>query len=245
MDLLIVPFMLAIIGISFTLLLDVRQQAIEDRRAVREQRLENQRAQVIRETEDNRAQNEAVQAYLDAMDTLLKDESLRDSDATFIDRGLAQARTTTLIATLDAARNRIMTRFLRDLDLTPPPVSILREADLAGAELTGAILERADLFDANLKNADLRNADLRGADLSSARLSGADLTGANLTDANLTHANLTHANLSEAEGWTTEQLSAAKSLEGATMPDGQTLKNNKMPNEPTYEEWHKDKEGRG
>jgi hypothetical protein len=35
------------------------------------------------------------------------------------------------------------------------------------------------------------------------------------------------------------------SLEGATMPDGQTLKSDKMPHRPTFEEWLKDKEGRG
>jgi hypothetical protein len=42
-----------------------------------------------------------------------------------------------------------------------------------------------------------------------------------------------------------EQLAAARSLEGATMPDGQTLKSDKMPHGPTFEEWLKDKEGRG
>jgi len=29
------------------------------------------------------------------------------------------------------------------------------------------------------------------------------------------------------------------------MPDGQTLKSDKMPHRPTFEEWLKDKEGRG
>lgn len=194
MDLLVVPFMLAIIGISFTLLLDMRQQAIEDRRAARDQRLENQRAQVVRETEEDRAQNEAVQAYLDAMDALLRDTDLRGNDATFINRGLAQARTTTIIATLDAERNRIVTRFLRNLGLTPPPVSILDDADLAGAELAGALLDGADLSGADLHGADLRGADLKNTDLSS-------------------------ANLSHAKGVTEKQLQQqVKTLEGAIMP---------------------------
>jgi uncharacterized protein YjbI with pentapeptide repeats len=52
-----------------------------------------------------------------------------------------------------------------------------------------------------------------GADLSNANLSGANLKGADVTE---------------------EQLDQAKSLEGATMPNGQK-----------YEEWLKDKEGRG
>jgi hypothetical protein len=40
-------------------------------------------------------------------------------------------------------------------------------------------------------------------------------------------------------------LTAARYLEGATMPDGQTLKSDKMPHGPTFEEWLKHKEGRG
>jgi uncharacterized protein YjbI with pentapeptide repeats len=52
-----------------------------------------------------------------------------------------------------------------------------------------------------------------GADLSNANLSGANLKGANVTE---------------------EQLAKCKSLEGATMPNGQK-----------YEDWIKDNEGRG
>ena len=54
---------------------------------------------------------------------------------------------------------------------------------------------------------------MRGADLSNADLSGANLKGANVTE---------------------ERLAKCKSLEGATMPNGQK-----------YEEWLKSKEGHG
>jgi uncharacterized protein YjbI with pentapeptide repeats len=60
-------------------------------------------------------------------------------------------------------------------------------------------------------------------------LSGADPIGANLSG----------ADLSDAVGVTNEQLSAAASLEGATMPDGQTLRGDKTPNGPTLEDWIK------
>jgi hypothetical protein len=42
-------------------------------------------------------------------------------------------------------------------------------------------------------------------------------------------------------------LSAASSLEGATMPDGQTLRGDKTPNGPTFEDWlqSKDRKGNG
>jgi uncharacterized protein YjbI with pentapeptide repeats len=51
--------------------------------------------------------------------------------------------------------------------------------------------------------------------------------------ADLREANMGSANLSQAKGWTENQLAAAKSLEGATMPNGQK-----------YEDWVRDKESR-
>jgi uncharacterized protein YjbI with pentapeptide repeats len=70
--------------------------------------------------------------------------------------------------------------------------------------------ERADLQDADLEGADLKVADLRGTNLNGTNLSRANLQGARVTQ---------------------EQLEAAYSLEGATMPNGQK-----------YEDWLKDKE---
>jgi uncharacterized protein YjbI with pentapeptide repeats len=49
--------------------------------------------------------------------------------------------------------------------------------------------------------------------------------------ADLSGTDLSGANLNGAERWTEEQLSAAESLERATMPNGQK-----------YEEWLKDRE---
>jgi uncharacterized protein YjbI with pentapeptide repeats len=134
--------------------------------------------------------------------------------------------------------------------------AVLRGADLRGADLSHAALQGAKLSPATLPgpvpkiptkltDADLRDADLSGgADLSDANLSGADLSDANLSDANLrnanlrnanlTYADLSYANLVEAKFWTEEQLTAARSLKGATMPNGQQ-----------YEDWLKGKESRG
>jgi uncharacterized protein YjbI with pentapeptide repeats len=111
--------------------------------------------------------------------------------------------------------------------------SDLSRANLVGADLSGSDLSRADLdsawlLDANLgestesalteayrptslAKAILRRADLQRADLSGADLSGADLSGADLRE----------ADLRAAVGVTEEQLVQARSLEGATMPDGQ------------------------
>jgi uncharacterized protein YjbI with pentapeptide repeats len=159
-----------------------------------------------REAENQRAQSEALQAYLNAMDALLRDVSLSDvsDQSTFINRELAQARTITIIATLGAERNRIVTRFLRNLNLTRPPIAILREADLAAAELAGSFLEGADL-----SGADLSGADLREASLSEAYLKGTDLSGADLRRADLSGADLREASLGEASLLSGADLSGA------------------------------------
>ena len=116
---------------------------------------------------------------------------------------------------------------LRDARL---PWSYLPYAKLNGANLRGAYL-RGDPDqsgdDADLSDADLSDAKLSEADLSYDNLSSANLQGANLTDAVLRGTNLSNAKV------TGEQLAEAKSLEGATMPDGQK-----------YEEWVESK-GRG
>jgi uncharacterized protein YjbI with pentapeptide repeats len=65
--------------------------------------------------------------------------------------------------------------------------------------------------------------------MSHADLSSADLRDANLSDADLLDADFSDANLSGAVGWTEEHLKQARSLEGATMPNGQK-----------YEDWLED-----
>ena len=112
-------------------------------------------------------------------------------------------------------------------------------ANLAGADLFDAILCEADLTHASLKGANLTGADLQGCRLNDANLSEADLSrvnlsvggliGANLRGANLGGARLSGADLSEADlsladlsgtQLTKSDLERAKSLEGATLPDG-------------------------
>ena len=96
----------------------------------------------------------------------------------------------------------------------------LREATLAGVNLSHATLREADLQGATLQGATLREADLREAILVKATLIEADLRGAKLWGAKLWGTNLSEANLKDAPHITTEQLNRAKSLKGATMPDG-------------------------
>jgi len=114
-------------------------------------------------------------------------------------------------------------------------------ANLSGADLCGAKLFRADLWEANLSGANLSGANLWGANLSRANLSGADLSRTDLSRAGLGKADLRKADLRKADlrkadlsganllganllgaKVTQEQWEKAKSLEGATMPDGST-----------------------
>jgi uncharacterized protein YjbI with pentapeptide repeats len=67
----------------------------------------------------------------------------------------------------------------------------------------------------------LADADLIGAVLSGAHLKGAPLPWTNMSGAYLNGADLSEADLSGATGWTEKQLTAAESLKGATMPNGQ------------------------
>jgi uncharacterized protein YjbI with pentapeptide repeats len=153
----------------------------------------------------------------------------------------------------DLSETNLNSANLRGADLTNAYLqdAHLSFANLRGADLSGAYLFNADLSiplrihgfvviggtnlsGANLSSAFLGKANLREADLQDAHLSEANLRDAALYFAELPGADLRRANLRDATALTDEKIAAAKSLEGATMPDGQK-----------YEEWLKDQESRG
>jgi uncharacterized protein YjbI with pentapeptide repeats len=171
----------------------------------------------------------------DLSDATMFNAALRGADLRFANLSEADLSGASLrgadlfLANLRGAR-------LRFADLSD---ATLIQADLSGANLREDNLSEADLFLANLRGANLRGANLRGthlqdANLTKANLQGADLEEAILQRADLSHANLDGANLSgaylgSAEGITNEELEQqAKTLEGATMPNGQK-----------YEDWLK------
>src|SRR5215218_5335350 len=180
LQLLIVPLVLAVIGLWFATQQDARQQQFE-----------NQRSDAERKFADQRAQDEALQAYLDQMSQLLLDRKLLEAEQDTPLYTVAQARTSTLILRLDAEHNESVTRFLINSGLAvsgEASARLLREITLSHATLSGAYLPNADL-----SNADLSYADLRGANLSSAEVSGANLTRAHLFYAHLSKADLSDA----------------------------------------------------
>jgi uncharacterized protein YjbI with pentapeptide repeats len=215
-----IPVVLAVVGLWFTAQQDARQQQIENRRAEAE-----------RELEEQRAQDEALQAYLDQMSTLMLEKDLRRSEEDSEVRTLARARTLTVLGRLDPSRKTQAMQFLMEAKLVQSidgkdPIITLSDADLSGADLPFADLSGAKLVRTVLYGTDLAFADLSGADLATANLNNADLTGADLSGAliffasfkgaDLTQANLTNAVTDELR----EQLEhQAKSLKGATMSE--------------------------
>jgi hypothetical protein len=147
------------------------------------------------------------------------------------------------------ARARLQETNLEDAILTEAALSgaWLDKAKLGNAKLMGADLSKADLSRANLSKANLGGGKmedslgggkvkvnlLKGADLSSANLTNANLSGACLGSVDVDGTYLPGANLSNATV-DDAQLAQCKTLEGATMPNGQK-----------YEDWLKDKESRG
>jgi pentapeptide repeat protein len=126
------------------------------------------------------------------------------------------------VRTLLGARTR-MTLNRLDSYHTGSVVLFLYDAQLIQGEHPTVSLDGTNLSGVFLGGVDLREANLCGTDLSRAYLSGTNLSGADLSGADLTDAYVSE-----------KQLLSAWSLEGATMPNGQK-----------YEEWIKDKEGRG
>jgi uncharacterized protein YjbI with pentapeptide repeats len=182
LQLLIVPLVLAVIGLWFATQQDARQQQFE-----------NQRSDAERKFADQRAQDEALQAYLNQMSQLMLDRKLLEAEQDTPLYTVAQARTSTVILRLDAEHNESVTRFLINSGLAvsgEASARLLREITLSHATLSGAYLPKADL-----SNADLSYADLRGANLSRAEVSGANLTRAHLFVAHLSKADLSDAGL--------------------------------------------------
>jgi uncharacterized protein YjbI with pentapeptide repeats len=182
----------------------------------------------------------ALQTYLDKMSELLLKEHLGDerivSGAEYKHvQKIARTRTLIILHLLDSERKGSILQFLYEAGLISGDkdkvVIQLQGADLNGAKLTriflnGVNLSRVDLneailYRALLTNAILEFADLRRANIREADLIRCDLSNADLTDADLSGAILIGANLRGAIGVTVEELEKqAKSLTGATMPDG-------------------------
>lgn len=244
MQLLLVPFMLAIGGFWLN-----RIQKNREERAI------EQRDKTEREIAKDNQQETALQTYIDKMSELLLSRRLHESQSEYEEAcKIARVRTLTILYQSNTRRANYVLTFLRESGLVASDdahtgiitfsntnlrsVDLhednlykidLHKIDFSGADLTEANLSGAILSEANFREAILIKANLCNAHLKEANLGGANLGGAKLKDANLRNTNLsgvdfyqtdlTGANLSGANP-TEEQLKGAKSLKGAIMPDG-------------------------
>ena len=149
LQLLIVPLVIAAIGFWFTSSQNGRQQRIEDQRAQQAQNIENERAKAERALAKQRAQDEALQAYLAQMSSLMLEKNLLESERGDAVYTLAQARTATVMTRLDSDRNKTVLGFLWNSGLVgknsagESSVNLLRNIDLRGADLRGRNLAEA------------------------------------------------------------------------------------------------------
>jgi uncharacterized protein YjbI with pentapeptide repeats len=200
LQLLIIPVVLAVGGYVINLTISRSEQEAT-----------KQRAKTERETTEDNQREAALQAYIDKMSELLLERQLRESKPEDEVRTIGRVQTLTVLRRLDAERKGNVLKFLKESSLIDCNKCIvdLRYAVLSGANLSGADLRETNLSEADLDEANLSEAYLTGSDLSRAYLIGANLTGVDLSCAKLTDANITQ-----------EQWEKAKSLKGATMPDG-------------------------
>ena len=190
LSLLIVPAALAVATLVFTAQQNERVLEVEDRRAKTE-----------REIEEQKLQDAMLQTYFDQMGNLLLHQDLREADRNDVAFTLAQARSSTVIARLDAKHNRSLVRFLGEADLIDPiesSPSILSETELSRVDLSGAYLEDANFMGANLTDADLSKADFPTASLRDANLTDANLSGASFFKTTMDDTVIDGANFSDA-----------------------------------------------
>jgi uncharacterized protein YjbI with pentapeptide repeats len=188
LQLLIVPLVLATVGLWFAWSQDARQRV----------------------TEENRAMDTALQAYLEEMSRLLIEEDLHGAQPGDNLSDVARARTLTVLDQLDGERRGDVLQFLYEAELINKegPVLTLVGADLgeassveddfSGANLKDVFLDNSDLSLTNLDGAILSDAALGNADLSESSLVGADLSDAHIYDSDLSKATLVDADLSDA-----------------------------------------------
>jgi uncharacterized protein YjbI with pentapeptide repeats len=191
--------------------------------------LEQQQRTTALQTAHSQQQETLLINYINTISDLLVHDKLLTSATLDPARVVAQAQTFAVLKQLDPDYKGRLMGFLYTTRLINNDHRIL---DLTGADLHGAHLSGFDLRDTYLVGANLSAADLRGSNLSyatlsyvnlaTANLTGANLSGSEMHNVNLAGTNLSDAYMKDAFNLGTTQFTTAKSLSGATMPDGTT-----------------------
>jgi uncharacterized protein YjbI with pentapeptide repeats len=225
LNLLIVPAVLAFGGLWFVELQDARQREIEYKNRQQEalQAYFNAMSELVIEPEVASRETSASKEEVASEEGLCLDRSFQETN---LDAKLQRARTMAVVQTLDGQRKRAVIRFLYETgQITLPTenptagdaIVYLCAADLSNADLHYSPLNNIDLEGATLHDANLQGAKLQNADLRRAKLIDADLRKAHLHNAAFHRANLKDANLKDAKGITAEELREQTPYTGGTI----------------------------
>ncbi|HTI15214.1 MAG TPA: pentapeptide repeat-containing protein [Dictyobacter sp.] len=189
--------------------------------------LSMQRHLTAQQIATNQQQDTLLSAYMDKISDLLVHDNLIHGQPTDIVTLAANAYTLDTLPRLDANHKAILMRFLYQTKLisNDSHVISMREENISGIHLSNDDLRDTYLVGANFSNADLHGTILSDtillfANLRGANLSHTDLHASDMRNADLTGTDLSGANLRDVIGLQNDQLAHAKSLKGATMPDG-------------------------
>lgn len=217
LDLLIVPFIIAVGTFFFNReenrrreKLEKEREKIETKRYNQEIEIADRRYQVDRDIAADKEKEERLQSFYGKMEELLFDRNLRNAENNSDAMHIARAITLTTLRGIDVQRKRFVLQFLYEAKLIDRENTIVQlwGADFRGgnfddfylvsANLAGADFTSSSFRGSTLEKAELRKARFKEVDFFEANLSGAILMGADFENANCLVANFIDSNLVEA-----------------------------------------------
>lgn len=166
-DLLIMPFVLAVVAYLFN-------------------RADRQREE---KKIDERNQEESLKQYVEQMSKLMLEHNLLVSQEKDPVRNVARTLTRIALFSVNKIRKGIVIRFLKEADLINEKKFVI--------SLAGIDFRDTDLHRAGLQNLDFTNTNFIGANFDEASLEGTSLANANFSQSSLKNTNLKRANLKE------------------------------------------------
>lgn len=176
---------------------------------------------------DTQQQGTILSSYESNIAEMMLHDGLRTSQPNSTVALVAEVNTATTLRQLEPAGKGNLLRFLYETALINNDTHVIglsqldaHNANLVNIDLRDTYLFGLDLHGSDMRGINLSYATLNYASLANTNLAGADLHGSDMRNTDLTGANLNGADLKDVTELTNAQLAKAKSLTGATMPDG-------------------------